>query len=294
MKEKIKLYGSVFLLIIFIPYLVTVYLQGGHFPFLQSKSEREMEQQVAAIVAAEISADDQLETLKAQAVIARTNFWRTQQKGEVIEKGWSEEVRKSTWGEHYEQYQKKIDTAVSETRGEILTSEDTEEPVLAAYHFASSQKTRNASEVPGQEAFVWLASVSSDQDLKAEEYLSIQYMKKEKFAEILQKFLDGKEADADKLPEALDISERDSAGYVTRITYAGVTINGEAFRKEMGWNSACFYLSQLEGQIRIVTKGIGHGLGLSQYGAEQMAKEGSNYREILKYYYKNVKITAIP
>lgn len=294
-KEKMKLYGSVFLLLLFIPYLITVYMQGDMLPFWkQYQQQSDMEQQIAGIVAAQIPAEDHLETLKAQAVIVRTNLWRARQKHETEDNGWSEEKMRAVWGKYYESYRKKMDTAVSGTQGQILKSGESEEPVMAAYHFASCQKTRNASEVPGQEAFVWLASVESSQDLRADGYLKIQYMEKEKMAEILQTFFDENHTvDAKRLPGALDISQRDSAGYVTRISYDGVMINAEAFRKAMGWNSACFYLSELEGKIRIVTKGIGHGLGLSQYGAERMAENGSSYREILNYYYKNIKITTI-
>ena len=76
---------------------------------------------------------------------------------------------------------------------------------------------------------------------------------------------------------------------MTRVQYGTTIANGEAVRAALGLNSACFYLSELEGKIRIVTKGIGHGLGFSQYGAEQMAKRGSSYRELLQYYYRDVK-----
>ena len=63
-----------------------------------------------------------------------------------------------------------------------------------------------------------------------------------------------------------------------------------ARRQALHLNSACFYLSELDGKIRIVTKGIGHGLGLSQYGANELAKEGKNYQEILRYYYTDVTL----
>ena len=61
-------------------------------------------------------------------------------------------------------------------------------------------------------------------------------------------------------------------------------------RAALGLPSACFYFSQLEGRVRITVKGLGHGLGMSQYGANEMAKEGKDYREILNYYYQDIRI----
>lgn len=67
-------------------------------------------------------------------------------------------------------------------------------------------------------------------------------------------------------------------------------MTGEEFRNCLNLNSSCFYLKEVENKIRIVTKGLGHGLGLSQYGANELAKEGKTYQEILQYYYKDVSI----
>jgi len=94
-----------------------------------------------------------------------------------------------------------------------------------------------------------------------------------------------------RLPDSLTIEARDSAGYVTRVRCGSVVLNGEAVRDALGLSSSCFYFSQSDGKIRITCKGEGHGLGLSQYGANELAKEGKNYREILKYYYQDVKIS---
>ena len=177
---------------------------------------------------------------------------------------------------------------MEETEGEILTWEG--EPIQAAFHVASSGKTRNAAEVPGQEAYTYLQGADSEEDIRRPGFLYIGYMEKAEFAAALQQLFPNETMDAGTLPGALQIVERDSAGYVTRVQYGTTIANGEAVRAALGLNSACFYLSELEGKIRIVTKGIGHGLGFSQYGAEQMAKRGSSYRELLQYYYRDVKI----
>ena len=286
MKEKVKFYGSLFILLIFIPYLVTVYLHGG-LPFGTGVDEQ-TEAQVTARLAAQIPADYEMECLKAQAVIVRTNLYREMEEKNAAEEGWDEAQMREVWGDDYRRNLEKLQEAVEETEGEILTWEG--EPIQAAFHVASSGKTRNAAEVPGQEAYTYLQGADSEEDIRRPGFLYIGYMEKAEFAAALQQLFPNETMDAGTLPGAPQIVERDSAGYVTRVQYGTTIANGEAVRAALGLNSACFYLSELEGKIRIVTKGIGHGLGFSQYGAEQMAKRGSSYRELLQYYYRDVKI----
>lgn len=333
MKEKIKLYGSILILLIFVPYLVTVYLHGGNFGFSFGNSkDDQIEEQLVGILAKEMPATYETECLKAQAVIARTNLYReleavgddaqqekeavgdgqsesvsgqpeggaessqsergsNQPESSVAPDGWTKADMSAAWGEKYEQYLEKIENAIAQTEGEVLTYNG--ELIQAAYHTASNKKTRNASEVPGQEAYSWLVSAESKEDILADGFLYIGYMEKQQFADAIQGVFQDETITADQLPGALDITERDSADYVTKVTYGNTVVNGEAIRDALGLNSACFYFSELEGKIRIVTKGIGHGLGFSQYGANELAKQGQKYRELLEYYYKGVEIERI-
>ncbi len=325
MKEKFKLYGSIFILIIFVPYLLTVWVRGSFGGKQTDPVQTQIEEQLPFVVAREISIDSESECLKAQTIIARTNLWKSYQKAlaevqtdedatEKIQTGenesdkskktqdsnidWSvfdsglesytEQELKKLWGISYESNMEKLRQAVEETKGEILTYEDL--PIQAAYHYAANCKTRNASEVPGQEDCIWLQSVDSEDDMLADGFLNISYMEKQDFVNALAPIFQDEVLDAEQMPGALELSKRDSAGYVTEVTYGTTVANGEAVRQALQLNSACFYLSELEGKIRIVTKGIGHGLGLSQYGANELAKQGKNCREILTYYYTGVSI----
>ena len=316
MKEKVKFYGSLFILIVFIPYLATIYLNGGIGGlFSGNGADEQLEEQVVSQLAAQIPADYEMECLKAQAIIARTNLYRERElaereaEGDAAEAGaeanaesgteadteadagWDESQMHSAWGEDYERNLEKIETAVSETEGMILTFHGA--PIQAAYHTACNGKTRNAAEVPGQEDCIYLQSVESEEDIQKEGFLFIGYRTKEEFAAALQPLFPGETIDAGQLPDSLKIVERDSAGYVTRVQYGPTIVNGEAVRAALGLNSACFYFSELEGKIRIVTKGIGHGLGFSQYGAEQMAEKGWDCEKLLDYYYQDVKLEHV-
>lgn len=278
MREKLKFYGAILILIVLVPYLMTIYFHGMPGKFSGGREDAGIEQKVIQMVAAEMSGHYETEALKAQAVIARTNLSRDPDL--VIEEN----------QENQEENLETITFCVEETAGEILTWKG--EAIDAAYHAVSSGNTRNAAEVSGQEGKDYLQSVESRQDISSMEYLNIIYMEKQEMAQKLQGLLGAAATvDAEGLPDSLTIEARDSAGYVTRVRCGSVVLNGEAVRDALGLSSSCFYFSRSDGKIRITCKGEGHGLGLSQYGANELAKEGKNYREILKYYYQDVKIS---
>ena len=297
MKEKFKLYGSIFILVIFVPFLLMLWVEGGFGGRQADPVQQQIEEALPFVVAKEVSVGSRTETLKAQAVIARTNLWGmylknqsddAQGKRDWLEPGGTEDLM-TLWGASaYEKNMEKFRQAVKETRGEILTVEH--QPIQAAYHYAANCKTRNASEVPGQEDAVYLQSVDSPVDMLADGFLSISYMEKQQMADALASLFQEDAPQAENLPGALELTVRDSAGYVTEVTCGRTVANGEAVRQALHLNSACFYFSELDGKIRILTKGIGHGLGLSQYGANELAKQGKNYQDILKYYYQDVTL----
>ncbi|HWT27632.1 MAG TPA: stage II sporulation protein D, partial [Mobilitalea sp.] len=93
--------------------------------------------------------------------------------------------------------------------------------------------------------------------------------------------------------DKVKVSERDSAGYVTKIDLGSKSVPGEEFAKVVGINSNHFYIEDYEGKVRIICNGVGHGVGLSQYGANVMAENGSSYKDILTHYYTGVNIVNL-
>ena len=180
------------------------------------------------------------------------------------------------------------DLAVSSTKGEILQWE--EQTAEADYHAISAGKTRNGQQALGREDVPYLEAVESMADISSPDYLKVIFMEKLELAEKL-KNADEKLALKEKeISEKIQITGRDDAGYVTELQIGETTVSGETFRQYLELNSACFYIKEVEGSIRILTKGMGHGLGLSQYGANEMAKKGKDYKEILNYYYQGLEI----
>ena len=89
------------------------------------------------------------------------------------------------------------------------------------------------------------------------------------------------------------VESTDSAGYVLSVKVGKETVSGESFRDTYGLASSCFELQAFEEQTRVITKGVGHGLGLSQYTANEMAKEGKTYQEILQYFFEGTEIREV-
>ena len=138
---------------------------------------------------------------------------------------------------------------------------------------------------------VWLQEVESMSDITSENYLKVQTFPKEEIFKMLQQSFPDCNLDVEKIPKGIEILKRDASEYVTQVKIGEKIITGEEFRNALSLSSSCFYIKEVEWDMRIVTKGLGHGLGMSQYGANEMAKKGASCQEILSYYLKNVEIS---
>ena len=143
------------------------------------------------------------------------------------------------------------------------------------YHELSAGQTRDGREVFHSEDEDYLKSVQSSVDKESKNYLNSVY--------INQKIL----------PKELKVKERDSAGYVTELLADGKTLEGESFRKGMGLTSANFTIQNIGNQVRFLCKGRGHGMGFSQYGGNELAKNSNSAEEILAYYFPSMEIQEI-
>ena len=90
-----------------------------------------------------------------------------------------------------------------------------------------------------------------------------------------------------------EVTKRDGAGYVVELKVGELVQSGEKFREEHGLASSSFELQSFSEVTRVICKGVGHGLGLSQYTANEMAKEGKNYQEILQYFYEGTSLQEV-
>ena len=240
-----------------------------------------MDDYLRGVIASEMSASFEMEALKAQCVAARTFVIR---RGLEVDDTTQTQVYhddkqlKQIWGASYAKYSKRIKQAVKETSGEILTYQG--KPISAVFFSGSCGKTANAEEY-WESKTPYLRSVDSHWDKKEKGYEKTVMIDSNTFHTKL-----GFQNPVSEISEPL----RYASGYVKSIKIDGITFSGRSIREKLNLRSSCFTIKKTGDAYRITTKGYGHGLGMSQYGAQGMALEGKSYQEILHHYYTDVKI----
>ena len=253
-----------------------------------------VEEYLVHVLAAQIPAVFEPETLKAQAILARTYIYGLMEhRAEIYEEeldmdALSYEQMKALWGEtDFASMFSKLQTAVRETEGlYILYDGSIIEPLFC---YASAGKTRSFGE-----SFPYLKQVESPGDLYAENYRSLPVFETKEFVKKINEIPGAVAVSEMELErgEGIQIVERDSSGYVKQVQIGQKTYTGEEVQYALGLTSACYSFERLDGKIRVICKGIGHGYGFAQFGANEMAKAGRTYEELLKYYFQNVEIVG--
>ncbi|CEI80793.1 stage II sporulation protein D [Oceanobacillus oncorhynchi subsp. incaldanensis] len=253
-----------------------------------------VEQYVAGVVSSEMPAEFELEALKAQAIAARTftvNFLLNGEKNDSYDLTdstqhqvyKSEQELQEQWGAEYHEKMNKINQAVKETEGQIITYNSA--PITASFFSTSNGYTENSEDYwEGEVAY--LRSVESPWDEASPEFTQQTTLTVAEVSEALEIPLQDDKA----IP--MEISHTDS-GRVDEITVAGNAFTGPDFRDKLGLRSSDFTIEQSDSHLIFTTQGYGHGVGMSQYGANGMAAEGKNYEEIIHHYYTDVEISQI-
>ena len=234
----------------------------------------------------------EMEALKAQTIVLRTELMRLYYDNRE-ERNEGKDGKKYIYVESDmiksagAAYQKCID-AVSSTKGMYLTYEGY--PVTAPYFAVSAGATRNGNEVFGSNDYGYLKSVVCGRDFTSGDYVHSERMGKGVFLEQLREFRPGVEWEEGETPEEAFPVRKDKAGYVLEIGTGENAMSGELFRTIFALNSSCFELREEGGSVIIKTKGVGHGLGLCQYSANEAAKKGSDFIDILNYFFSEIVI----
>lgn len=243
-----------------------------------------LEDYVIGVVAAEMPASFELEALKAQAVAARTYVLKYLETNKTIGSTTANQVyidetaMYSKWNDDFEKYFNKITEAVQSTHGLVIKYNNN---LIKSYYYAMSNGYTENSQNVFNESIDYLVSVESKWDADNE-----------------KEVLFSKEEFCTKLSincEEIDIRDikRNESNRITSLVINDQEFSGVTIRKKLNLRSTDFYINIDEENILIKTKGYGHGVGLSQYGANNMAKLGYRYDEILKYYYQNTEITNL-
>lgn len=268
--------------------------------FMTESSETlkmDMRDYIIGVVAAEVPASYETEAIKAQAIVAMTYAkYRKEHPDKSISADISddsskhqgymtEEDMKEKWGDAYESYRTKIEDAVDSVAETVILYDG--EPIMAAYHAISGGNTESAESIWGED-IPYLQSVDSEWDIYSSRYTSEVRLTSEELRKIMKTF---EKADFDSPEEEwIEIKKRTDNGTVLETIICGIDLTGIETRELFALRSPVFDVTYEDGEFIFTVSGYGHGVGMSQNGANCMAKEGKTAEEIIKHYYKGVTI----
>ncbi len=315
MRQKFKQFGYYLIIIVLLPYVITVFINGpsiatsshvdgtyvkvrlgesqaldgerGELKEAESAgddgdsgsdteggiAELPIEDYCIGIMAKEVLPDYDKEMLKAQAILVRTDVYRRIEKegsDMVLEDSfWTQKEMEKAWGvTRYSRYYNKLRSAWRDTEGQVLMYDG--KPAMTPFFRLSNGSTRDGKEVLGK-GYPYLKITECPFDIEAEE-------------QIQTVTLEDMDAEVEKC---------DTAGYVLSVRVGKEKVSGEEFRTNYHLASSCFTLQKYNGKLRITTRGVGHGLGMSQNTANELAKAGRNYEEILEEFFTDTEIKEV-
>ncbi len=244
----------------------------------------EMREYLIGCIAAEMPPDYHEEALKAQAVVSYTYAKRIMDNSAdfisdspLTHQGYaSRQERIDNWGDDFEKNEQRIASAVDAVMGKYVVYDG--EAALTVYHSISAGQTQSAESLWG-ENYPYLQSVPGEGDKLSPDYISVVSFDADEFSQKL-----GINGDA----TADDVKTEN--GYVTSAVIGGKTFSGAEIREALELKSNSFEIECTDEKVTVTCKGHGHGVGMSQYGADYMARQGSSWQEILLHYYPSTDI----
>ncbi|MCD7839300.1 MAG: stage II sporulation protein D [Erysipelotrichaceae bacterium] len=243
----------------------------------------ELEEYLIGVVAGEMPVSFEMEALKAQVVASRTFVLS---RNLSVDNTTNSQVYLDNdtllqqWGNQYDEYISKIQQAIEETSYEVMTYHN--EYISALFFSCSNGQTVNSEDYFSDEV-VYLKSVDSHWDEELDpNYKQTQTFTKNELAILFDEKLDN-----------MSITAYTDSGYVKSVIVNNQAYSGREIRELISLASSCFSIELNEDGYVFTTYGSGHGVGMSQYGAQGMALEGYSYEDILKHYYQNIEIKSI-
>lgn len=261
--------------------------------------EISLEDYLIGAAACEMPALYNEEAIKAQMVAIHSYYLYCQQHPDYIEGGYITVDEKNLsgyasqtrlmefWQTSHFDYYEKFQKCAGEVMNEILVYDG--QPALASYYAVSCGKTADSQDVWGT-ALPYLVSVDSRQDRVSDNYLQIKELDKDRMFSLLRINYPNIALEESKPDEWFGDIIYTESGYASFVTVGSDLVPSDQIRDVLKLPSTCMMIFYEENTFSIATKGYGHGVGLSQYGANAMAAEGKDYRQILAYYYPGTEI----
>ncbi len=249
---------------------------------------------IFGVVAAEMPALYETEALKAQAVAAYTYACYNRDRNEskdydlstdfnVYQSFITEADADKKWGSSAGEYKEKIKNAIKETEGYIIKYKG--EAILSVYHAISSGKTEDSSNVWGN-SYPYLKSVDSLMDKNANDYATETVLTSAQIKEMLGDKINSKYSPEDYFGDC----SLSKTGLVKEIELCGKKVTGASIRELLDLRSSNFKVDYKDDKFTFTAYGYGHGVGMSQNGANELAKQGKDFKEILLHYYTDCTV----
>ena len=275
-RNKIKLFFAFLIILFLLPYIISVFINGKN--AVQGADSDNASVYLAEMLAGETDGGCEIEALKAQAVVLRTELYRTEkEKQTLLDKCLTQTQMKKKWGTKYEENLKKCQQAVQETKGIVLWYHETF--AWTPFHQSSNGKTRDVQEVLGNADYPYITAKECPLDKAAEDEIQVHLIEYKEIQKRCREFLVAEEQ-----------KKADSSGYVRKMRIGETICTGDQFRDALKLPSSSFSFYESPHGLKIATVGKGHGFGMSQWTAQEMAKDGKNYEEILQYFYEGTEL----
>jgi len=270
---------------------VRILTEGG------TVEEMTLEEYLWRVVAAEMPASFEVEALRAQAVCARTyTLWKMEadrhdgadlcDDSACCQAYTTREEAAARWGDLNQLYTRRIAAAVEDTDGWILTYDGA--PIQAVFFSSSTASTEDARQVWGN-GLPYLVSVATPEGEEVPNYRSRVELTAEQVRALAADSGLGAGLSGDPAGWITQV-QYNASGRVESLELGGVSLSGGAARSLFGLRSACFTVEERDGVFSFSVVGYGHGVGMSQYGANAMAKQGSTWQEIVRHYYTGITV----
>lgn len=297
MKRRLKLAGAILIILLFLPYILSVFINGKRFQERGLQDENEI--YVMEKLMQDMPESYETEALRAQAVLIRTSLYRkleaSESKTVAEDQELQKELQQNQSGIKSKDSYEKYKEAVSETQNQVLFYN--ESLAWTPFHRSSDGMTRVAAEVLGTDEFPYIISKECPLDKAAEDEIQVHTFEYSQIQKLCRDFLEAAEdqesAEKGYSFDDFEIQSVDTAGYVQELRVGNTICTGDQFRDALSLPSSAFSFYESTKGLKITTTGNGHGLGMSQWTANEMAKEGSAYEEILAYFFEGTELRSI-
>lgn len=305
-KKGVVLVAVVLLIYMLVPFIMTMAITGvieenlsdelvnGRRVAVQYKNaskSMDINKFIILVLASRFSNSEEIEVLKAESVMIRTDIYRIMGEAMSIDSDdlgmayMTEKQMKSAWGEQYQENYNLISDCVAATSGRLLSYNG--QLIEARSTALSCGQTLSGTDILGPD-YAYLAGVDCPEDMTSENFLAVSTFSNKDFVKKLKSRYADIGLDEGNPTVGIQVVSKADNGYVIKLQVGNVIMSGAKFAEILEINSACMSIESLDGSVKITTKGKGDGFGVSLYTADIMARNGSSYEEILKKFYSGI------